>query len=478
MTEHKTAMGKPHLGLWTLVMLIFVPTFGFNNITTNAVALGPAAVPSWFLVCVLYFLPLCAIIAELASVNQDKRGGLYNWIECSLGPHWAFFGTWSYYVSSLFYLQFVFARIPVMASWMLFGENRFTDQNVELLPSLSIFLCLALTWVAGRGVKQFSRLSSVGGKLTLLTTGLFLFFAFLGYVRGTPSATELNRETLVPDFSTTYFATFAWLLFAVSGAEVAGTYIHEVKNPVRNFPRGLLLATLFVGVSYVLGSLAVSLVAPPEALKEAGLKDAIYAVHMILAQNWGLSPTVVVRLYSAIYLVTSIAAYVVWIESPIRAMFAGVPKHTFPDFLVRKDAQGNFTNALWTQAAVVIVLMAVPLIGLDSIDGFFRLVTDLTSLSLVIPYIVLAVAYFVFRLRRRAAPFTLLRSNRVAIPIALVTVVISIAGFFGAGIEECVGADTHTKAITAILKTYGGPLLLIALGFGLRAASRARAKNG
>lgn len=26
----------------------------------------------------LYFLPLTAIIAELASVNQDKRGGIYS----------------------------------------------------------------------------------------------------------------------------------------------------------------------------------------------------------------------------------------------------------------------------------------------------------------------------------------------------------------------------------------------------------------
>ena len=35
MTEHKTAVKKPNLSLWALVMLIFVPTFGFNNITAN-----------------------------------------------------------------------------------------------------------------------------------------------------------------------------------------------------------------------------------------------------------------------------------------------------------------------------------------------------------------------------------------------------------------------------------------------------------
>ena len=32
------------LGLWTLVMLIFVPTFGFGNIASNAVKIGRAHV--------------------------------------------------------------------------------------------------------------------------------------------------------------------------------------------------------------------------------------------------------------------------------------------------------------------------------------------------------------------------------------------------------------------------------------------------
>jgi len=476
MTEQNTSMNKSKLSLWTLVMLIFVPTFGFNNITTNGVALGPTAVPSWLLVCVLYFLPLTAIIAELASANQDKRGGIYSWIDCSLGPQWAFFGTWSYFIANLFYLQFVFARIPVMASWTLFGENRFNDQNIELLPYLSMFLCLALTWIASRGVKQFSRLSTLAGKLTFGVTGLFILFAFLAYFTGTPSATKLTRETLTPDFSTSYFATFAWLLFAVSGAEVAGTYIHEVDKPARNFPRGVLLATGFIGVAYILGSMAVSLVASPDALTQAGLKDAVYVVHMLLADNWGLSRGLVVRIYSAIYLVASIAAFVVWIESPLRAMFAAVPEHTFPEFLTRTDAQGNLTHALWTQAGIVVVLIAIPLIGLNSIDGFFRLVTDLSALSLVIPYIILAVAYFVFRLKQTRAPFTMFKSNTVAAIVALITVGVSIAGFFGAGINDCIDAETNVEAIKAIVMTYGGPLFLIALGFGLSAVNRARAK--
>lgn len=447
-------------------MLIFVPTFGFNNITTNGVALGPAAVPSWILVCLFYFLPLTVIIAELASVNEHKSGGIYSWIATSLGHRWAFFGTWSYFISNLFYLQFVFARIPVMASWALYGENRFNDSNVMLLPYYSILLCLVLTWIASQGVRTFSKLSNLGGKLTFGVTGAFVLFAVVGYIQGTPSATEFTVESMTPDFSTSYFATFSWLLLAVAGAEVAGTYINEVENPLKNFPRGVIMATMLVGLAYILGSLAVSLVASPELLAQAGLKDAIFVVHKLLAENYGLNGDLVIRLFSLILLVTSVAAYVVWIESPLRAMFSEVPHGTFPEILTRRDAHGGFTQALWIQAGVVCVLIAIPLIGLESIDAFFRLVTDLTALSLVIPYLILAAAYLVFRRDNDPGPFSMMPSRQLALLVGFGTVIISVAAFFGAGIDYYVDAETGWEAVKAITMTYGGPVILIALGYG------------
>ena len=158
-------------------MLIFVPTFGFGNIASNAVALGPAAIPSWLIVALLFFLPLSIMIAELSSANKDKEGGLYTWIECSIGPRWAFIGTWSYFVANLFYLQMVFARIPVMVSWTLFGENRFNDANAYLLPWIGLGLAVVLTYIATTGVKRFSKISDLGGKLTLAVTVIFILFA-------------------------------------------------------------------------------------------------------------------------------------------------------------------------------------------------------------------------------------------------------------------------------------------------------------
>ena len=456
---------KKKLGLWTLVMLIFVPTFGFGNIASNAVTLGPAAIPSWLIVSLLFFLPLSVMIAELASANKDKEGGLYTWIECSIGPKWAFIGTWSYFVANLFYLQLVFSRIPVMISWTLFGENRFNDANAYLLPWIGVGLAIALTYIATTGVKRFSKISDLGGKLTLAVTVIFIVFAVVGVLVGKqPSATSFTAATVIPKFDADYFSTFSWLILAVAGAEVAGTYIKDVKNPKKVFPRAVIIATTFVAGAYILGSLAICLIASPKLISNAGVKDAGYVVYKILAENWGLNGKIFVQIYAFILTIASIAAFVVWLESPIRAMFSEVPKGTFPKFLTKKREDGTLVNALWVQCVVLLVLIIVPLAGLKSIDKFFNLLTTLSALSLAIPYIVLSYAYLMFRLKGNIPPFVMLKSKAAVIVASIVVFTLGILAFFGAGWGEVAGVKNFSEAIIPILKTYGGPVGFIIFG--------------
>lgn len=104
-------------------------------------------------------------------------------------------------------------------------RNVFNDSNVYLLPILSIIICIVMTYIATVGVKKFSWLSDFGGKFTLAVTVIFILMAFVYVLMGKPSATEFTYESVIPTFNVKYFSTFSWLLFAVSGSEVAGTYI-------------------------------------------------------------------------------------------------------------------------------------------------------------------------------------------------------------------------------------------------------------
>lgn len=456
------------LSLWTVVLLTVVPTFGFGNITNNVVALGPASVPSWFIVAVLFFLPLSLFIAELASVENAGSAGIYTWIKMGLGEKWAFVGTWSYFVSTLFYLQMVFAKIPVMVSWTIFGENRFTDDSAHLLPYMSIFLAIFLTYVATRGVEKFSKISDIGGKLTLAITVIFIVFAFVGLAMGNPSQTEFTAEALTPTFDTTYFSTFSWLLLAVAGAEVGGTYVKNMENPKKNFPKAIFIATFLIGFAYVIGSIAVLLVASPETIQEAGVKDAAYVVYEMLADNFGLNGKIIIRIYALILTITSVAAYIVWMESPLRALFSEVPEGAFPKVLTKQEADGTLKNALWIQCAVVVVLIIVPLFGMSGLDTFFNTLTDLSALSSVPAYAMLAMAFFAFRFKNKKSDFTIFKSKSVALIVSAIAIFLAILGYIGAGLDYIVWAESASEAMTLTIKTYGGPIVLIIIGYLLR----------
>lgn len=456
------------LGLWTVVLLIVVPTFGFGNITNNVVALGPASVPSWFIVAILFFLPLSLFIAELASVKDAGSAGIYTWIRAGLGDKWAFVGTWSYFISTLFYLQMVFARVPVMISWTIFGENRFSDENAYMLPYMSIFLAILLTYVATRGVKKFSKISDLGGRLTLAITAIFIVFAFVGILLGTPAETKFTAASLTPTFDTAYFSTFSWLLLAVAGAEVGGTYVKNMENPRKDFPKAVFIATLLIGLAYVIGSVAVLMVSSPETIQNAGVKDAAYVVYKALAENFGLNGGIVVRIYALTLTITSVAAYIVWMESPLRALFSEVPEGTFPKILTKQEEDGTLRNALWIQCVVVIVLIVVPLFGMGGLDAFFNMLTDLSALSSVPAYAMLAVAFFAFRYKKQKSEFTAFKSNSFALIVALIAILLAVLGYIGAGLDYVVWAESAKEAVTLTIKTYGGPVILIVVGYLLR----------
>lgn len=449
----------------TLAMIIVVTTFGFANVIDNLVEMGLSAIPSWFLVGILYFLPLALILAEFASDTKES-GGIYSYMERGLGAKWAFVGTWSYFVSNLFYLQTSFSRLPIRFSLSITGTDIFAD-STAMLPILGVVICLIITWAASRGVNRFSMFATWCGWGTLALGAALVVVPLVLLLGGwRESATPFTSSALMPAFDLAYFATFSWLLFAVSGAEVAAPYVNQTRDPARDFPRAILSATLLIAAVYVLATIAVAILVPLETLT---LATGLYDIWSWLAAALGLPREITARLCMIFLSFGSVVAYIVWAESPIRVMFSDAPKDTFPASLTQRDAAGTHHRALWMQAMLVTILTLVPLLslagGLRGSERFIGLLNDLASLSLVIPYTFVALAYIKARQQGMDAPFKMVRSNTLAVAIAWIVLVVSAAGYFGAGLFA-LQSDTIDFVYVGII--YGGPALLIGLGLLLR----------
>jgi amino acid transporter len=187
---------------------------------------------------------------------------------------------------------------------------------------------------------------------------------------------------------------------------------------------------------------------------------------------FGLPGSFVARASALFLVISSIAAYVIWLESPLRVMFAEVPDGTFPSRLTAPDASGTHQFALWAQAAVVSALILVPLLsifaGLRGSEAFISLLNDLASLSLVIPFVFIALAYISVRRQGMRAPFQMTRSTPRAVAIGVLVLVVSAAAYFGAGLRVVLVDPIDWTYVGVV---YGGPLLLIGLGVVLRELS-------
>jgi amino acid transporter len=455
-----------------VAMIIIVTTFGMTNINDNIVEMGLAAIPSWIGVAVLYFMPLALILAEFASDSRGETGGIYSYMRKGLGPTWAFVGAWSYFVSNLVFLQMAFSRLPIRVSLALTGSDAF-ESSAALLPFLGVAICLGLTFISTRGVGTFSHVAEWGARMALGLSFLLITVPLAVMIfGGRGSATPFSAQALTPAFDLGYFATFAWLLFAVSGAEVAAPYVKHVGQPDKDFPRAIITSTLLIATLYILGTISVAIAVPADSLTKA---TGMHAIWRHIAASVSLPPEATARVCMALLTFGYVSSYVVWMESPIRVMFADVPRGTFPAMLLRRNSDGTHVQALWAQALVVVTITLIPLIsilaGRSGSENFISLLNDLSALALVVPYVFVALAYIQARRNGMDAPFKMVRSTRLAITIGTSTLVVSALGYFGAGLYA-LQADPVDWLYVGII--YAGPIGLTGLGLLLRWVSLAR----
>ena len=69
------------------------------------------------------------MIAEFASANSGKESGVHSWLECVLGPKWAFLGAWTYFFVNLFYFCSLLPQTLIYGSYVFVGRNVFEGES-------------------------------------------------------------------------------------------------------------------------------------------------------------------------------------------------------------------------------------------------------------------------------------------------------------------------------------------------------------
>ena len=153
-----------------------------------------------------------------------------------------------------------------------------------------------------------------------------------------------QKELLLPGFA----VSLIYVTYAYTGWNSAAYIIDEIREPIKNLPKALILGTILVTIIYVLLQLVL--------LKHASvdqLSGQVEVATISFSNLFGDSGVLWIGVFIGIQLIATISGYL-WIGS--RIIYAMAEEHPLWSKLVYKNKLDIPTRALWIQAVIAIAL--------------------------------------------------------------------------------------------------------------------------
>ena len=80
------------MSLIGLILMIFTSVFGFANSPSAYYLMGYSAIPFYIFSALLFFIPFALMMAEMGAAYRKEEGGIYSWMNNSVGPRFALEG--------------------------------------------------------------------------------------------------------------------------------------------------------------------------------------------------------------------------------------------------------------------------------------------------------------------------------------------------------------------------------------------------
>ncbi len=187
-------------------------------------------------------MALCGALsyAEL-STSMLRSGGEYQFLSKTFHPLVGYLSGW---VS----LTIGFAA-PVALASIAFGEYLSLYLGIDEVI-LASFIVVLITLIHTISVKHSSFLQN---STTIFKLATILVIIVAGFIIYTPeNAYEWSglwqNEILLPGFA----VSFVYVTFSYSGWNAASYLAEEIKSPIKNIPKALVVGTLLVSVLYIL----------------------------------------------------------------------------------------------------------------------------------------------------------------------------------------------------------------------------------
>ncbi len=482
---------KSKLTLVSLILMIFTSVYGFNNIPRSFYKMGYAAIP-WFIVSgILFFIPFAFMMAEYGAAFKDEKGGIYSWMEKSVGPKYAFVATFMWYSSYIIWMVNVSSGLWVPLSNAIFGQDNTQTWSflglsaTQVLGVLGIIWILFVTFVSTKGLDKIKKVTSIGG---IAVTGLNILLwvgaitvlvlnkgSFAEPIVGLKSFTQ----PINPEYQGSFIASLSFVVYAIfayGGIEAVGGLVDQTENPEKTFPKGVAISAAVISIGYALGILLVGAFTNWNDVINSSnvhIGNASYVIMsnlgVAVGQAMGVAEEtallfgrVIARVFGFSTFLALMGAFFTLTYSPLKQLIEGTPKELWPGKFSKIDEKNGMpVNAMVIQAVVVSGIIALVSFGGESVSKFFDILVIMTNVAMTIPYMFLAGAFPAFKKNQEIVkPFEVYKNYKTSfVATVIVVLTVGFANFFTI-LEPALNGDLKS-AIWSI----AGPILfsLIAL---------------
>jgi amino acid transporter len=495
-------LNKNKLTAISLALMIFTSVYGFGNVPLAFLQMGYGSIIWYIISALVFFVPFSLMVTEFGSAFNSEKGGIYKWMERSVGSSFAMIGTLMWYMSWVIWFVSVGNRILVPISNMIFGTT--VLPSTVMVSILAIAIMFIVTFVSLRGLETIKKVASIGGIAVvslnfILIIGAFLILAKNGFHPATPLTMEAfvstPNPTLQPASFVTFIAFLVYAIFAYAGVESVGGLVDETIEPKKNFPKGILLSAMIIGIGYSFMILCTGFFVNFEKDWIPGILDGsvnqgnityfmMQSLGEKLATAFNLSPsavhtwgTVFARYVGLSMFLSLTGALFTLIYSPLKQLMEGTPEKVWPGKL-GKIEEGVPKNAMKAQFLIVTFMillnMVISLINKGAADKFFLVITNMSNIASSLPYVFIVFAYIKFKKNKAIVkPFVIMKNDHFAIGISWVAALMIIMADFFTIIEPIINyLQTPTEislgsVYSDIISMVAGPVIFSILGWWL-----------
>ncbi|AJC49104.1 amino acid permease [Allofrancisella guangzhouensis] len=388
-------IGKEKIGILLLILLMTGAIDNIRNLPSTATS-GTYIFFFFLLGVVLFLAPVGLVSAEMTSTYTKKgEEGVYGWVKKAFGPDIAMLAIWFQWINTLIWFPSI---LTFLAGTIAYLFNPDFAQNIKFTVIFITIVFWSLTIINLNGLRISAIFASIctffGMVIPII---LMVVFALIWLIYNYPIQIHFTVDNLIPSLkSTDSWMGLTAIIASFLGLELATVHITKVSNPKKNFPLALLISTVFIIFTMILGALAVGIIFPQS---EIDIVHGTIKTFKIYLDSFGI-PVFFYYLLGIMVVVGSIGSMINWMISPAKGLLQAADSHFLPKIL-DKTNKHDVPNGILILQAIIMTIICFLLELVPSVQAYYWLLTALSTQIYSLMYLIMFLAAIKLKLQNK-----------------------------------------------------------------------------